>query len=211
MVDLRIDAVVFDVGNVLIEWDPRHLYRRVFTNDDGTPDEARVAWFLAEVCHADWNVEQDRGRSIAEAEAEALARHPDLGPAIRSFYGRFQTMIPRAIDGTVAVLEALKAAGMPVHGLTNFSAETFALTQRRFAFLNRFDTVVVSGAERVIKADPRIFEILIERAGLVPARTAFVDDSIHNIEAARTLGFQAHLFEGADGFPAWLRGLRAPV
>jgi len=206
-----IDAVVFDVGNVLIEWDPRHLYRRVFTNDDGTPDEARVAWFLAEVCTADWNVEQDRGRSIAEAEAEALARHPGMGPAIRSFYGRFQTMIPRAIDGTVAVLEALKAAGMPVHGLTNFSAETFAPTQRRFGFLNRFDTVVVSGAERVIKPDPRIFEILIERARLIPARTAFVDDSPHNIEAARTLGFQAHLFQGADGFHAWLRGLGAPV
>src|SRR3546814_3081674 len=111
-----VDAVVFDVGNVLIEWDPRHLYRRVFTNDDGTPDEARVAWFLAEVCHPGWNLEQDRGRSIADAEAEALSRHPELGPAIRSFYGRFQTMIPGAIAGSVAVLEALKAAGMPVHG-----------------------------------------------------------------------------------------------
>lgn len=211
MAEPGVEAVVFDIGNVLIEWDPRHLYRRVFTHDDGTPDEARVAWFLDEVCPPDWNVEQDRGRSIAEAEAEALARHPDMGPAIRSFYGRFQTMIPRAIDGTVAVLEALKAAGMPVHGLTNFSAETFALTQRRFGFLAGFDTVVVSGAERVIKPDPRIFEILIERAQLTPARTAFVDDSLHNVEAARTLGFQAHLFQGADGFRAWLRGLGAPV
>lgn len=206
-----IDAVVFDVGNVLIEWDPRHLYRRVFTNDDGTPDEARVDWFLAEVCHHDWNVEQDLGRSIADAEAEALARHPDMGPAIRSFYGRFQSMIPRAVDGTVEVLEALKAAGMPVHGLTNFSAETFALTCRRFAFLNAFDTVVVSGAERVIKPDPRIFEILIERAGLTPSRTAFVDDSPRNVEAARRLGFHAHLFEGAEGFRGWLKGLGAPV
>lgn len=207
----EVDAVVFDVGNVLIEWDPRRLYRRVFTNDDGTPDEARVDWFLAEVCHPDWNVAQDRGRSIADAEAEALARHPDMGPAIRSFYGRFQTMIPGAIAGSVAVLEALKAAGVPVHGLTNFSAESFAATQRRFAFLAGFDTVVVSGAERVIKPDPRIFEILIERAGLNPARTAFVDDSAANIEAARALGFQAHLFEGADGFRDWLRGLGAPV
>lgn len=206
-----IDAVVFDIGNVLIEWDPRHLYRRVFTNDDGTPDESRVAWFLAEVCHHDWNVEQDRGRSIADAEAEALARHPDQGPAIRSFYGRFQSMIPGAITGSVAVLETLKAAGMPVHGLTNFSAETFVLTQRRFGFLNAFDTVVVSGAERVIKPDPRIFGILIERARLTPARTAFVDDSAANIEAARALGFQAHLFAGADGFRGWLRGLGAPV
>lgn len=206
-----IDAVVFDVGNVLIEWDPRHLYRRVFTHADGTPDEARVAWFLAEVCHHDWNLAQDLGRSIADAEAEALARHPDMGPAIRSFYGRFQAMIPGAIQGTVDVLEALKAAGFPVHGLTNFGAETFPRARERFAFLNLFETVVVSGEEGVVKPDPRIYEILIERAGLTPARTAFVDDSAANIEAAQALGFQAHLFAGADGFRAWLKGLGAPV
>jgi len=207
----RIDAVVFDVGNVLIEWDPRHLYRRVFTHPDATPDEARVTWFLTEVCPPQWNVAQDLGRPIAEAEAEAIARHPDMAPAIRSFYGRFQAMIPGAIDGTVAVLQALKAAGMPVHGLTNFSAETFGATRRRFGFLNLFDTVVVSGEEGVIKPDRRIYEILIERAGLEPARVAFVDDSPRNIDAARALGFHAHRFQGAAGFRAWLQGLGAPL
>lgn len=208
---VAIDAVVFDVGHVLIEWDPRHLYRRVFTNPDMTTDEARMTWFLTEVCPPAWNVEQDRGRSIADAEAEALARHPDMGPAIRSFYGRFQTMIPGAIDGTVQVLKTLKAAGMPVHGLTNFGAETFAQTRRRFDFLNDFDTVVVSGEEGVIKPDPKIYEILIERAALTPSRTAFVDDSPRNVEAAQALGIHAHLFKGADGFRAWLKGLGAPV
>ncbi len=211
MTERAIDAVVFDIGNVLIEWDPRHLYRRLFTHYDATPDEARVSWFLAEVCHHDWNVEQDRGRRIADAEAEALSRHPDQGPAIRAYYGRFQAMIPRAIDGTVAVLQTLKAAGFPVHGLTNFGAETFPPTRRRFAFLNSFDTVVVSGEEGVIKPDPRIYEILIERAGIEPSRTAFVDDSPRNIEAARALGFQAHEFRGADSFRSWLRGLGAPA
>ena len=211
MTERAIDAVVFDVGQVLIEWDPRHLYRRVFTHDDGTPDEAKVAWFLTEVCPPEWNVEQDRGRSIADAEAEALARHPDMGPAIRSFYGRFQTMIPGPIPGTVAVLETLKAAGFPVHGLTNFGAETFPPTRARFGFLNAFDTVVVSGEEGVVKPDPRIYEILIERASLTPARTAFVDDSPANIEAAERLGFRAHLFKGAGGFRSWLTGLGAPV
>lgn len=211
MAERRIDAVVFDVGNVLIEWDPRHLYRRMFTHPDATPDEARVTWFLTEVCPPRWNVAQDLGRPIAEAEAEAIARHPDMAPAIRSFYGRFQSMIPGAIAGTVRVLEALKASGMPVHGLTNFSAETFASTRRRFGFLNQFDTVVVSGEEGVIKPDRRIYEILIERAGLDPARTAFVDDSTANIEAARALGFQVHLFEGPDGFRGWLKDLGAPV
>lgn len=207
----QIDAVVFDVGQVLIEWDPRHLYRKVFTHPDATPDEARVTWFLTEVCPPAWNVEQDRGRRIADAEAEALARHPDMGPAIRSFYGRFQTMIPGPIQGTVDVLETLKAAGFPVHGLTNFGAETFPPTRARFGFLNAFDTVVVSGEEGVIKPDPRIFEILIERAGLTPARTAFVDDSAANIAAAEALGFQAHLFKAPAPFRAWLQGLGAPV
>lgn len=211
MTERAIDAVVFDVGNVLIEWDPRQLYRRVFTHDDGTPDEAKVAWFLAEVCPPEWNIEQDRGRSIADAEAEALGRHPDMGPAIRSFYGRFQTMIPGPIPGTVAILEALKSAAFPVHGLTNFGAETFPMARSRFGFLNAFDIVVVSGEEGVIKPDPRIYEILIERAGLSPARTAFVDDSPRNIEAAQKLGFHGHLFEGADGFRGWLKGLGAPV
>lgn len=206
-----IDAVVFDVGHVLIEWDPRHLYRRVFTNPDMTTDEARMTWFLTEVCPPAWNVEQDRGRSIADAEAEALSRHPDMGPAIRSYYGRFQTMIPGAIDGTVQVLRSLKTAGVPVHGLTNFGAETFPQTRCRFDFLNLFDTVVVSGEEGVIKPDPKIYELLIERAGLNPSRTAFVDDSPRNVDAAQGLGFQAHLFKGADGFRNWLKGLGAPL
>ena len=134
-----------------------------------------------------------------------------MGPAIRSFYGRFQTMIPGAIDCTVQVLKTLKAAGMPVHGLTNFGAETLAQTRRRFDFLNAFDTVVVSGEEGVIKPDPKIFEILIERAALTPSRTAFVDDSPRNVEAAQKLGIHAHLFTGAEGFRGWLKGLGAPV
>src|SRR3546814_7489352 len=95
-----VDAVVFAVGNVLIEWDPRHLYRRVLTNDDGTPAEARVAWFLAEVCHPGWKLDQDRRRSIAAAEAEAPSRHHELGPALRSAPGRFATKIPSAIAGS---------------------------------------------------------------------------------------------------------------
>src|SRR3546814_14872299 len=108
-------------------------------------------------------------------------------------------MIPGAIAGSVAVLEALKAAGMPVHGLTNFSAETFAPTCRRFAFLNRFDNVVVSGTERVVKPDPRIFEILIERAGLTPSRTAFADAAPANVTAARRLGFHGLRSQGSRG------------
>ncbi|NQW11939.1 MAG: HAD family phosphatase [Alphaproteobacteria bacterium] len=211
MAEQRVDAVVFDVGNVLIEWDPRHLFRRIFTHDDATSDEAKVAWFLTEVCSPAWNLEQDRGRTIADAEAEAIGRHPDMASAIRSFYGRFQIMIPRAIEGSVAVLRALKAAGVPVHGLTNFSAETFPLVRARFDFLNALDTVVVSGEEGVIKPDPEIFHRLIGRADLVPERTAFVDDSAANIETARSLGFQTHRFTDPAGFHGWVAGLGLPV
>lgn len=211
MAEQAVDAVVFDIGNVLIEWDPRHLYRRIFTHDDATSDEAKVAWFLAEVCTPEWNLEQDKGRTIAEAESEAIARHPDLAPAIRSFYGRFQAMIPRPIDGSVAVLRTLKAAGLPVHGLTNFSAETFPPTRARFDFLTLFEVVVVSGEEGVIKPDPVIFHRLIDRAGLPPERMAFVDDSARNIDTARSLGFKAHHFTGPAAFRDWVAGLGLPV
>lgn len=198
-----LNAVVFDVGNVLIRWDPRLLYRKLFTNVDMTADDRRVDWFLANVCSAAWNIEQDRGRAISEAVDEALARHPDYGPHIRAFYGRFQEMIPGEIPQTVTALQRAKSAGLPVHGLTNFSAETFPPTAQRFDFLRSFDTVVVSGEEGVIKPDPAIFEILIQRAGLDPARTAFIDDSAANIETADRLGFVTHRFTGGEEFEAW--------
>ncbi len=198
-----LDAVVFDVGNVLIRWDPRLLFRKLFTHVDMTADDARVDWFLSTVCPPDWNIEQDRGRSIAEAEAEAIARHPDYGPQIRAFYGRFQEMIPGEIAESVAALHAARAAGLGVHGLTNFGRETFPQTAQRFDFLRLFDTVVVSGEEGVIKPDPAIFGILIERAGLDPSRSVFIDDSEANVATAADLGFVTHRFTDPARFGAW--------
>ncbi|MDF1791891.1 MAG: HAD family phosphatase [Thalassobaculaceae bacterium] len=208
---VTLDAVVFDVGNVLIHWDPRRLFRKLFTNVDMTADDDRVDWFLANVCTPDWNVEQDRGRPLSEAVAEAVGRHPDYAPQIRAYYGRFQEMIPGVIPESVAALGRAKAAGMPVHGLTNFGAETFPPTAQRFAFLRDFDTVVVSGEEGVIKPDPAIFEILIARAGLDPKRTAFIDDSAANIETATSLGFVTHHFTGPAPFTAWWSGASLPT
>lgn len=203
-----VDAVVFDVGMVLIEWDPRHVYRKIFTRDDGSPDEDRVDWFLGTVCTMEWNIRQDLGRSIAEANAEACERHPDWKDEIAAYYGRFQEMIPGPIEGTVAAMRALKARGVKVPGLTNFGRETFAETAKRFDFLNEFDGVVVSGEEGVIKPDPAIFELLAERCGLVPGRTLFVDDSAKNIESAGRLGFYTHHFtRGPDALRADLVAL----
>lgn len=207
----QIDAVVFDVGNVLIRWDPRVLYRKLFTHADMTADDATVDWFLSTVCPPNWNVEQDRGRSIVDAEAEAIGRHPDYAPQIRAFYGRFQEMIPGPIPQSVAALHRAKTAGLPVHGLTTFGAETFPPTARRFDFLRAFDTVVVSGEEKVIKPDPRIFEILIERAGLDPARSVFIDDSAANIASATGLGFITHQFSDGDTFEKWWVGVGLPA
>ena len=206
-----LDAVVFDIGNVLIHWDPRLLYRKIFTRVDMTADEGMVDWFLATVCTTEWNIEQDRGRSIAEAEAEAIGRHPDYAPQIRAFYGRFQEMIPGEIPDTVAALRQAKAAGLPLHGLTNFGRETFPQTAARFDFLRSFDTVVVSGDEGVIKPDPAIFHILIERAGLDPQRTAFIDDSAANIRSAAELGFATHHFADPGAFTAWWTAAGLPV
>lgn len=204
-----LTAIVFDIGNVLIHWDPRLLYRKIFTKVDMTADERQVEWFLANVCTTEWNIEQDRGRSIADAEAEAIGRHPDYAPQVRAFYGRFQEMIPSEIPETVAALRRAKEAGLPVHGLTNFGPETFPQTAARFDFLRSFDTVVVSGDEGVIKPDPAIFRILIERTGIDPARTAFIDDSAANIETAASLGLVTHHFTTPGAFTTWwdARGL----
>jgi 2-haloacid dehalogenase len=190
---MATDAVVFDLGGVLIDWDPRLLYRKLLA------DEAAVEEFLATVCTPEWNAEQDRGRPFAEAVAELVERHPAHAAAITAYHERWTEMLGGEIPGTVAVLAELRAAGVPLYALSNWSAETFRLTRGRFPFLEWFDGLVVSGEEGVTKPDRRIFELLIERFGLVPAATLFVDDSAANVTAARDLGLDAVRFRDAAG------------
>ena len=190
---MATDAVVFDLGGVLIDWDPRHLYRKLLA------DEAAVEEFLATVCTPEWNAEQDRGRPFAEGVAELVERHPAHAAAITAYHERWTEMLGGEIPGTVAVLAELRAAGVPLYALSNWSAETFRLTRGRFPFLEWFDGLVVSGEEGVTKPDRRIFELLIERFGLVPAATVFVDDSAANVTAARGLGLDAVRFRGVGG------------
>ena len=202
-----VTAVVFDVGNVLIEWDPRHLYRKIFRDDEGRPDEARVAWFLETICTQSWNERQDAGRSLAEGTAELTARHPDHAAEIAAYYGRFHEMIPGEIAGSVALLKALKARGRPLYGLSNYTRETFRLTRERFAFFALFDGIVVSGEEGVMKPDPEIYRRLLARYNLRPESAFFIDDNRANIEAAAALGFATHHFRGADGLAGHLSAL----
>jgi 2-haloacid dehalogenase len=191
-VSVATKAVVFDLGGVLIDWDPRHLYRKLLA------DEAAVEEFLATVCTPEWNAELDRGRPFAEGVAELVERHPEHAATIAAYHERWPEMVAGDIPGTVEVLAELQAAGVPLYALTNWSAETFAITRGRFEFLEWFDGLLVSGEERVTKPDPAIFQLLLDRFGLDPTATVFVDDSEANVAAARRLGFDAIRFTGHE-------------
>jgi 2-haloacid dehalogenase len=198
-----VDAVVFDLGGVLIDWNPRHLYRKLFE------DEARMEQFLTEICSPVWNVSLDAGRSFDDGIAELLPRHPEEAHLIRAWKDRWEEMLAGPIHGTVAILEELHAAGVALHALTNWSAETFPIGRRHYPFLDRFRTILVSGQERIVKPDPRIFHLLIERTGVVPQRTVFIDDSQKNADAAAGLGFKAIRFTDPENLRARLSELGA--
>lgn len=186
-------TAVFDVGNVLVRWDPFRVYREMI------PDEAKRNWFLQNVCTSAWNLEQDRGRSWEEGIALLVASHPEWEAQIRAYDERWHEAVPGMIEDSVAVLEELKARGEKVYGITNFSREKWAECLIRFPFLQSFDGVVVSAHERVIKPDPAIYQILFERYDLAPEDCIFIDDSAKNIETARSLGMQGiHFVEPID-------------
>lgn len=198
---MAIDIVVFDIGNVLIQWDPRHLYRKLI------PDAAEMERFLAEVCTDAWNIEQDRGRTWEDAIAERVPLFPQHEALIRAYSDRWHEMVPGEVPGTAAILDALRARGVPLYAITNFSVQKFAEAQARFAFLRGFRDVVVSGAERLLKPDPAIYHALLSRNGLEASRCLFIDDSAKNVAGAQAVGMAAHHFRDADGLRAELRGL----
>jgi 2-haloacid dehalogenase len=186
-------VVVFDLGGVLLNWDPRHLYRKLFAGDD----EA-MEGFLRDVCTEEWNECQDAGRTFADAAAELLPAHADKAHLIHAFGARFDEMIPGAIDGTVDIVRALKRSRVPVYALTNWSAETFPSQRARFDFLSEFDGIVVSGEEGVIKPDVRIFRILLDRYSIDPHAAVFIDDNPVNASVAATLGIHGIHFQSPE-------------
>ena len=200
-----LQAILFDVGNVLIQWDPRQLYRKILVTADGHADETQIDRFLETICTAAWNAEQDRGRSIAEANQQLIATWPAYSAEIEAFYGRFQEMIPGNIPESQTAFEAFRRQGLKIYGLTNFSRETFPATQARFPILQGFDDVLVSGVEGLIKPDPAIFNRAASRFGLYPGATLFIDDSAANIATAKALGFQTHHFNSGPGLLADLQ------
>lgn len=191
-----VTNVVFDIGNVLIRWDPTILYARL------VPDPALRAWFLAEVCSPAWNLELDRGTPFAEGIAERIARNPDWADEIRAWSTHWHEMVPGPIEGTVALLEGLRAAGVPCWAITNFSTEKFAECLVRFPFLRGFRDTVVSAHERLVKPDPAIYRVLLDRNHLDPASCLFVDDSPDNVLGARAVGMNAVVFTSPQRFAA---------
>ncbi|MGB9359267.1 MAG: HAD family phosphatase [Acidimicrobiia bacterium] len=197
-----ITAVVFDLGAVLVDWNPEYLYARLIPD----PDERRV--FLGEVCTLEWNYAMDGGLSVRDEVAKLAAERPEYADLINAWWDRWPEMLGDEIPGTRAIAERISASGMPLYALTNWSSETWPLGLARFPFLDEvFDGIVVSGDEGVAKPDRRLFAILNNRYGLDPATTVFIDDSPTNVAAATVLGYRAHVFTSADDLEAWLKDL----
>jgi 2-haloacid dehalogenase len=187
----QIGAVVFDLGGVLIDWDPRYLYRSLFG------DPLAMEKFLATVCTADWHRAHDLGADIRRSCEELARQYPEHRDMIMMWAERGEEMVIGQFDDTVAVLGDLTASGMPCYALSNMEPEAFHIRRSRFPFMRWFEAHVISGIEGVAKPDRRIFEILLHRHGLRPQSTVFIDDQARNVTAARDLGFQALAFSSA--------------
>jgi 2-haloacid dehalogenase len=187
----EIDAVAFDLGGVLIDWDPRYVYRELFA------DPADMEEFLASVCTGDWHRAHDLGVDITRSCAELAAEHPEHRDLIMVWAERGEEMVAGQLDGTVEILAEVKAAGLRCYALSNMEPDAFRVRRTRFPFMDWFDGHVISGLEGVAKPDPRIFEILLRRHGLRPERTVFIDDQARNIAAARELGLISLQFSSA--------------
>jgi 2-haloacid dehalogenase len=194
----QITAVVFDLGGVLIDWNPRYLYRKLFD------DEAAMERFLGEVCTPEWHEANDRGVPFERSAGELAAANPEHAELIWAWGSRSEEMVAGPIEASVAILADLLARGIPLYALTNMEAETYPLRRERYEFLRWFDGTVVSSAEGIIKPDPEIFRRLLDRFGLVAEQTLMVDDSERNVSAARSVGMPAVQFRGAEQLRAWL-------
>ena len=185
MIDI-IDTIIFDLGGVLIDWNPERLYKKIFE------DEQERHYFLKEVCSPAWNAEQDAGRPLEEATQILLDQFPDYGAEIRAYYDRWTEMLGGTIEGTVKILEHLHNLKMhKLFALTNWSGETFPYALKNFHFLQLFEGILVSGDEKVKKPDPKIYELMLERFKIIPQNAVFIDDSMKNVEAAKNLNINA--------------------
>ena len=189
----KIESVIFDLGGVLIDWNPDYVYRTIFN------DETKMREFYNEVCTSEWNEEQDAGRGLKEATEELIARFPGDEKNIRAFYDRWEEMLKGEIEGTVKVLKKIKDKNsVKLYALTNWSAETFPVALKRFEFLQWFDGRLVSGEEKMRKPFVEIYELLLKRFNINPATAVYIDDNERNLKTPSELGMHAILFKSSS-------------
>ena len=196
-----IDTVIFDLGNVLIPFNPRWLFRKML------PDEASIDTFFAETSFEDWNLQMDAGLPFADGVAAHSRKFPHYRPLFEAFFARWQETVGEPITESIDIFRTLRQRGIRTYALTNFSAETYPLAVARFPFLNDFDGTVVSGVEGLVKPDPAIYRLLMERHGIEPSRAVFIDDRLENVEAAQRVGLHGIHFVDATATRPALRSL----
>ncbi|MBB6108441.1 2-haloacid dehalogenase [Mucilaginibacter lappiensis] len=198
-----INTIIFDLGAVLIDWNPHYMYRTLFA------DEQEMKDFLATVCTPDWNEEQDAGRSLREGTELLVAQHPQYEAHIRAFYGRWEEMLGEAFHDTVELFRRLKTGDRyKIYALTNWSAETFPVALARYDFLGWFDGIVVSGVEKMRKPAPEFYQILLDRYQVDPQTALFIDDNYRNILAAEKIGIRSIHFTSAAELEKELEALK---
>ncbi len=188
----NINTIIFDFGGVLIDWNPRYMYRDEFE------ESSEMEYFLSEICTDDWNLQQDKGRSLEEGTRILQDKFPEHVAKIRLFYDQWEKMIKGDIPQNVTLLQKLKEK-YKLYGLTNWSAETFPIVFKQYSFFALFDGIIISGEEKLIKPDKKIFELMLERYHLEAKNSLFIDDNLKNIRAATELGFATiHVQENTD-------------
>lgn len=184
-----IKNIIFDFGGVLLDWNPRYLYKSYFNNDE------EMEHFLADICNGEWNIKQDAGRPFAEAVKELQAKFPEYAEAIQMYDDDWEKMLKCELPESIDLLKELKSMGYGIYGLTNWSAEKIGYAFANYSFFSLFDGIVVSGVEKVVKPDRRIYEILLERYSLKPGECVFIDDNQDNVDMAKVLGINAIRFD----------------
>ena len=188
-----IKAIIFDLGGVLVDWNPKYLYKKIFK------DEVEMQQFLDTICTNDWNEEQDGGCTLKDGTDLLVNKFPEHEVNIRAYYGRWVEMLNGPIEGTVEIFKQLKKSGKyKIYALTNWSAETFPIAQQKYDFLNWFDGIVVSGTEKMRKPDPAFFQILLDRYNLKVDDVLFIDDNLRNVNAAREMGVDSIQFISSE-------------
>ncbi len=200
MMSKSIDTIIFDLGGVLIDWNPMYVYRNYFDSEE------KRNYFFEHICTSDWNEEQDAGRSIVEATQLLVEQFPDWEQSIRDYYGRWTEMLHGPIHETVEIFRQLKTSGKyKIYALTNWQADLFNIALVRYNFLHWFDGRVVSGEEKIRKPFPEFYQRLLNRYNVDPAAALFIDDNLRNVKAAEAIGIQSHHFKNAALLDEYLK------